>query len=55
MDLRFQKDKNPSQQGGTVESRYGNRSRELRATDSTSDTQELGKGEEDSLKAGLKG
>lgn len=41
MDLRFQKDKNPSQQGGKVESRYGNRSRKLRATDSTSDTQEL--------------
>lgn len=41
MDLRFRKDKNPSQQGGTAESRCGNRSRELRATDSTLDTQEL--------------
>lgn len=47
MDLRFQRDKNPTQQGGTAEGRCGNRSGELRATHSTSDTQELGKGEGD--------
>lgn len=45
VDLRFQIDKSPSQQGAMAASRYGNRSRKLRSTCSTSDTREAGMSE----------